>query len=151
VERIVRGSPRQRLASPNQKNERHARVGVSFVFLLFLPSSPTTVVQGMDINAFWREQMTKNKSGAPRYEVTVDPGMEENGLMTAWIEKWRDHFTYFNNVGCGCCINIYEFDAPEEAVAEIPEELVSLYEELHRPIQSGTLPFSKSSADWANV
>ena len=104
----------------------------------------------MDWDEFWREQLVKNQDGMPVYSVTIDPDTPAEGSMRLWIEKWQRHFHYFNNTGCGCCINIYEFDAPKEAIAELPADLIELelYEDLHRPPKTGQpssfLEFSRS-------
>lgn len=91
----------------------------------------------MNANEFWANQLKKNKLATPKYTITTDANTPEEKSMASWIEKWHDHFDYFNNRGCGCCINIYEFDAPEAAIAELPTELVELYEEIHRPPTTG--------------
>jgi len=104
----------------------------------------------MNWDKFWREQLAKNQNGAPIYRVTTDPDTPDDDFMRLWIEKWHLPFRYFNNTGCGCCINIYEFDAPKEAIAELPTDLieVELLEDLHRPPKTGQpssfLAFSRS-------
>ncbi len=78
----------------------------------------------MDADKFWAQQIKKNHSAAPKYQVCTDADTSEDEFMSAWLEKWSEQFAYFNNTGCGCCVNFYEFDAPAEAVAEIPGELL---------------------------
>jgi hypothetical protein len=93
-------------------------------------------------NNLWCE-WSKNKTGKPKYSVCIDVHTHEDEFMTKWVYKWSEHFTYFKNGGCGCCVNIYEFDVPAEAVAELTEsgledlEVVD-YEESRRPIRTGT-------------
>jgi len=90
------------------------------------------------------EQSRKNKSATPKYTVYTDPDSPEEEFMSAWIDKWREHFSYFDNTGCGCCINDYEFDAPQEAIDELPDDLIEVnlyeernHEERNRPIRTG--------------
>ena len=89
---------------------------------------------------FWHNQFTKNESGAPKYTVYTDADSEEEEFMSAWIEKWREHFSYLSCGGCGCCANTYEFDAPQEAINELSNDLIELnqYAELHRPPRTGS-------------
>jgi hypothetical protein len=82
-----------------------------------------------DVNERWKAQEAKNKTGKPRYVITSFPDGPEAEFMDEWLDKWGDHFSYMNNAGCGCCINIYEFDAPDEAVAEVPDELLEPYKD----------------------
>ncbi|RYG64846.1 hypothetical protein EON80_18450 [bacterium] len=89
----------------------------------------------MDANLFWEDQLQKNKSGKPKYTVTIDPGDPYEEMFQSWFEKWRDQFSYFDNQGCGCCVNIYEFDISTQAVAELENEIeVSPY---IPPVNSG--------------
>ena len=78
---------------------------------------------------FWSAQQQKNLSGAPKYVVCTDKETEEDELFHNWLEKWRDQLTYLDNTGCSCCINTYDFDAPDEAVAELPVGMVAVYGE----------------------
>lgn len=42
--------------------------------------------------------------------------------MDAWFARWTEHLSHRSqNHGCGCCVDIWEVDAPAEAIAEIPE------------------------------
>ncbi|RYX82750.1 hypothetical protein EON83_18195 [bacterium] len=92
----------------------------------------------MNANEFWSNQSMKNKTAAPKYSVITEPNTPEAELMSAWIARWQHHFAYFNDVGCGCCVNIYEFDAPQVAVAELPPELVQPYEEVNPAPKTGS-------------
>jgi hypothetical protein len=75
----------------------------------------------------------------PKYTIYTEPDTPEESFMAVWIDKWHDKFYCFENTGCGCCINIYEFDVEIEAINELPSDLirVDLYAELHRPIRTG--------------
>lgn len=92
----------------------------------------------MDANDFWAKQREKNKAGQPKYKVFTGAKTPEEQLMSEWIDRWHDQFDYFNNRGCGCCINIYEFDVPEEALNELPAELIEMCEEAQQPPRTGT-------------
>ncbi len=76
----------------------------------------------------------------PKYTIYTEPDTAEESFMGVWIDKWHDRFLCFKNTGCGCCINIYEFDIGPEAMSELPSDLikVSLYAELHRAPRTGT-------------
>lgn len=78
----------------------------------------------MDANDFWAMQIQRNTTSEPKYKISTDANTPEEEWMSEWIEKWRNQFAYFNNSGCGCCVNFYEFDAPEDAISEIPPELL---------------------------
>lgn len=52
--------------------------------------------------------------------VAVD-GPEEVAAAEAWFARWRPHLFYCSeNTGCGCCVDIWDVDAPPEAIAELP-------------------------------
>ena len=82
----------------------------------------------MNADEFWRIQTEKNNIGTAKYFVDTDAESPEEEFMDEWIEKWHKHFDYFDNSGCGCCVNMYAFDAPPEAIAEIPRDLITLHE-----------------------
>jgi hypothetical protein len=71
--------------------------------------------------------------------VTVGlPGEAETA--EAWFEKWRPQLTHCSeNYGCGCCVDIWDVDGPEEAIKELPVELRSRSEWSH-PSQSRKPP-----------
>jgi len=92
----------------------------------------------MNPDEFWPNQLKKNESGSAKYFVDTEPETPEDEFMGKWIEKWHEHFSYFDNTGCGCCINMYEFDAPPEAVAEIPVQFITGRVELNPSIRRKT-------------
>jgi hypothetical protein len=59
----------------------------------------------------------------PRVTVIADvdsPGERES--LKAWMERWRSRLTFTSeNLGCGCCIDLYQVEAPDAAIAELPE------------------------------
>lgn len=52
----------------------------------------------------------------------------------AWLARWRPHLAYCSeNTGCGCCIDLWDVDGPEEAIREIPGELRAMSDWTHPP------------------
>jgi len=48
----------------------------------------------------------------------------EVALVEAWFARWGDRLVYKSaDTGCGCCVHIWDVDAPAEAVAELPPEV----------------------------
>jgi hypothetical protein len=57
--------------------------------------------------------------------VEVDSA-EEVALVERWFDQWRARLTHCSeNSGCGCCVNIWDVDAPEEAVAALPPNVLA--------------------------
>ncbi len=49
----------------------------------------------------------------------------EVDALNAWISKWKESLTHFSgNLGCGCCVDMYDVEGPIEAVEDIPGELL---------------------------
>ena len=49
---------------------------------------------------------------------------EQVAAAEAWLARWREALASCSeDLGCGCCVHIWDVDAPEAAVAEIPAEL----------------------------
>jgi hypothetical protein len=49
----------------------------------------------------------------------IDTG--ERQTLEHWLSKWRASLTFCSeNEGCGCRVDIYNVEAPEEALAELP-------------------------------
>jgi hypothetical protein len=59
--------------------------------------------------------------------VTVITATDEPSEMDSfetWLSKWRDQLIYLSpNEGCGCCVNIFNIEASEEAIRELPSEI----------------------------
>jgi hypothetical protein len=54
---------------------------------------------------------------------TNSPGL--CGAVEAWMKKWRPVIkVYSEQLGCGCHHDLHEIDAPAEALAELPEEVL---------------------------
>ena len=51
----------------------------------------------------------------------MDAGVPEQAAVDAWLERWRPRLPFVSdNEGCGCCVDIYNVEAPPEALAELP-------------------------------
>ena len=49
---------------------------------------------------------------------------EEVEAAEVWLETWELHLNYLSeNLGCGCCVDMFNVDAPHEALEELPERL----------------------------
>ena len=50
---------------------------------------------------------------------------EEVEAVDAWLDKWEAHLDYLSeNLGCGCCINMFNVEASRDALDELPEHLL---------------------------
>ena len=57
--------------------------------------------------------------------VEVDK-REEVEILERWLETWEPHLDYLSeNLGCGCCVDVLNVDAPHEALEELPEHLLA--------------------------
>ncbi|WP_421990476.1 hypothetical protein [Roseococcus sp.] len=51
-----------------------------------------------------------------------DPGEAE--AAEAWLEDARDRLTHVSDqLGCGCCVVIWDIEGPAELIATLPETL----------------------------
>jgi hypothetical protein len=49
---------------------------------------------------------------------------EERAAADLWFEAWRSSMTFVSdNTGCGCCVDIYDVEGPQEAIDAIPAPL----------------------------
>jgi len=56
--------------------------------------------------------------------VRDSPGERE--LLASWLAKWRERTTSISeNEGCGCCVDIYQVVGPEEAMNELPPQMLA--------------------------
>jgi hypothetical protein len=52
---------------------------------------------------------------------------DEVTAVEAWFTRWDGRLgSVSENKGCGCCVDIWDVDAPREAVDELPPHVVSL-------------------------
>ena len=43
-----------------------------------------------------------------------------------WFQRWRSQLAFCSeNLGCGCCVDIWEVEAPEEALDQLPSDIVA--------------------------
>jgi hypothetical protein len=48
----------------------------------------------------------------------------EREQLERWLARWESRLPHVSgNLGCGCCVDLYEVEAPVEALAELPENL----------------------------
>ncbi|WP_090135653.1 hypothetical protein [Kushneria avicenniae] len=66
----------------------------------------------------------------PRFTITVDTdAVDQANAVEAWLDRWQDTAEHVSdNLGCGCCVSIYHVEASQEALAELPNDVVSLGE-----------------------
>jgi len=59
--------------------------------------------------------------------ICVDVACEDEvAAVERWFATWRGRLAFCSeNGGCGCCVDIWEVDAPAEALAELPQSVVS--------------------------
>lgn len=62
----------------------------------------------------------------PRASICICVDLpEEVETARAWFEKWRSELTYSSeNYGCGCCVDIFDVEAPRQAIDELPASLL---------------------------
>lgn len=54
---------------------------------------------------------------------TNSPGLSP--AVESWLRRWRPVIAIHSEErGCGCHHDLYEIEAPEEALAELPEEIL---------------------------
>jgi hypothetical protein len=57
--------------------------------------------------------------------VEVDDD-EECRIVEAWLNRWSAKIRCSDNQGCGCCVDIWQVEAPQEALNELPAHIVGL-------------------------
>ena len=51
---------------------------------------------------------------------------EDVAALEAWFQRWDGKLAHVSdNQGCGCCVDIFEVEAPAEAIAELPPNIRS--------------------------
>ena len=57
--------------------------------------------------------------------ITIVAGTDQPGevaAVEAWFARWREHLSVQSeDQGCGCCVHIWDVDAPADAVADLPD------------------------------
>ena len=51
--------------------------------------------------------------------VTIDNEREVRAV-NAWLNRWGTRLKLSDNQGCGCCVDIWDIQAPAAALAELP-------------------------------
>jgi hypothetical protein len=76
-----------------------------------------------------------------RATIIVSVGVPgEAEAAEAWFAKWRPHLAYCSeNTGCGCCVDIWDVEAPYLAVEELPASLRAMSDWSH-PGRSQKVP-----------
>ena len=54
--------------------------------------------------------------------VTID-NEREVAAVNAWFQCWGARIQCADNQGCGCCVDIWDVQAPAAALAELPPAL----------------------------
>jgi hypothetical protein len=51
---------------------------------------------------------------------------QERQSLQVWLEKWKTKVDFVSeNIGCGCCVDLYDVDGSEEAMAEVPKQMLT--------------------------
>ena len=70
----------------------------------------------------------------PKFTIVAKVDTEEVDLVADWIECWKDRLTFFSgNYGCGCCVDMYNIDGPQEAKDELPRRVLASSSYTDRP------------------
>jgi hypothetical protein len=57
--------------------------------------------------------------------VSVDQP-DEVRAVNEWLERWRELLVSVSgNVGCGCCVDIWNVEGPAAALLELPEAVIA--------------------------
>ena len=53
--------------------------------------------------------------------------LEEKVEFTAWLTAWKKKMTFVSHdYGCGCCIHLFDVEGPQEAIAALPKDLLTI-------------------------
>ena len=65
------------------------------------------------------------KRATQRATLIATTEMGERKLLDQWMNKWKKKLPYCSeNAGCGCCVDLYEVEAPKEALQELPSHFI---------------------------
>src|SRR5262245_45156582 len=61
----------------------------------------------------------------PRATIIISAdATEEREAADGWFDAWSSRMTFLSdNTGCGCCVDIYDVEGPQEAIDAIPASL----------------------------
>ncbi len=62
----------------------------------------------------------------PRATICVrTENPEEVAAVDGWFARWEIQLSFLSdNYGCGCCVDLYDVEGPDEAIADLPPEVV---------------------------
>jgi hypothetical protein len=64
-----------------------------------------------------------------RATLIASADLLEREILDAWLAKWRPALAFCSeNEGCGCCVDMYNVEAPEEALADLPRSILAASE-----------------------
>jgi len=57
-----------------------------------------------------------------RATICVDLSDEDEvAAVEVWFKRWRVELAFVSeNQGCGCCVDMWDVEGPDDAVSEIP-------------------------------
>ena len=55
--------------------------------------------------------------------VSID-NEREVMAVNAWLNRWGTRLNLSDNQGCGCCVDIWDVEAPPQALTELPATMV---------------------------
>ena len=58
-----------------------------------------------------------------RVAVTLD-NVAEVRALNGWLQRWGPRIRRLDDLGCGCCLDAWDVQAPAEALAELPRGLL---------------------------
>jgi hypothetical protein len=68
----------------------------------------------------------------PRATICVDVGTAEQAAVDAWLARWRTSMPFCSdNEGCGCCVDLYRVEAPQNALDELPQVVFAMSDWSH--------------------
>ncbi len=57
--------------------------------------------------------------------IVVDQ-LDECDASEAWLRKWWPQLSFVSESrGCGCCIHIWDIECPDEAIPELPPDIMT--------------------------
>jgi len=69
----------------------------------------------------WRAKMDTKRA-----TLCIESNPENVAAIDAWFSRWGEKLTYKSpNQGCGCCVHIWDVEAPSEAIDELPKRVLS--------------------------
>ena len=68
-------------------------------------------------------QQTVADLAQARVAITLDNEREVRAL-NAWFQRWGPRIRRLDDLGCGCCLDAWDVQAPPEALAELPRGML---------------------------